>query len=433
MFVTRSAFQWSVDLPVFQRIKVHFPRPKLANPPAAAQQALDAAGGAELFGDGRRVAITVGSRGIAGFPAILAALVARIRAYGGQPHLVAAMGSHGGATAEGQLALLANLGITEKTVGAPLVSSMEVVEVGRLADEMPVYLDRFAATADAILVVNRIKPHPDFTSAWESGLAKMTAIGLGKRAGADTIHRYGVIGLQQQMPEAARLIVRRAPVCLGMAILENAYHETARIIAVPAAQIAGDLETALLQEAYSLMPGLPFASIDVLVIDQIGKDISGTGMDAKIVGRIRVHGVADPAQPDIRTIAVLGLTAASHGNAVGIGLADVTTRALLEQVDFESMYLNSLTSGITGIQRAFLPVMAPDDQAAVLTALRACGRPAPEHAWIVHIQNTLALHELCVSLPLLEAMPPRYAIERIGAPFMLSFEGGRLLPCAANR
>lgn len=429
MFSTRTAFDWTTDLPAFQRIKVRFPRPKLSDPPAAAQRELDAAGGAELFGNGRRVAITVGSRGISGFPAILTALVSRIREYGGQPHLVPAMGSHGGATAEGQAALLVDLGITEEIVGAPIVSSMEVVEVGRLADGMRVFVDRFAAASDAILVVNRIKPHPDFTSSWESGLAKMTAIGLGKRAGADTLHRYGVVGLQRQMPEAARLIVRQTPVRLGVAILENAYHETARLAAVAPEHIAGEVEAALLQEAYGLMPGLPFAAIDVLVVDEIGKDISGTGMDAKVIGRIRVHGVADPPRPDIRAIAVLGVTPASHGNAVGLGLADVTTRALLEQVDFESMYLNSLTSGITGIQRAFVPVVAPDDRAAVLTALRACGRPDPENAGIVRIQNTSTIDELDVSIPLLEAMPPLYPIERVGTPFLLQFHDGRLLPC----
>jgi hypothetical protein len=428
MFTTRTAFDWTTDLPPFQRIRVQFPRPALPDPPAAAQRELDAAGGVELFGRGRRVAITVGSRGIAGFPATLAALAARIREYGGQPYLVAAMGSHGGATAEGQAALLASLGISAETIGAPLVSSLEVVEVGRLADGMAVFVDRFAAGCDAILVVNRIKPHPDFTSPWESGLAKMTAIGLGKKAGADTIHRHGVPGLQQRMPAAARLIVQKTPVRLGLAIVENAYHEIAAIAAVPPDQIAGDLEAALLQEAYRLTPGLPFESIDVLIVDEIGKDISGTGMDAKVIGRIRVHGVANPPQPDIRAIAVLGVTPASHGNAVGIGLADVTTRAVFEQVDFESMYLNGLTSGITGIQRAFLPVVAPDDQTAVLTALRACGRPDPEHAWMVRITNTGSLDEMDVSVPLLAAMPPRHPIERLGAPFHLRFREGRLLP-----
>jgi hypothetical protein len=229
------------------------------------------------------------------------------------------------------------------------------------------------------------------------------------------------------MPEAARLIVRQAPVRLGLGILENAYHEPARIVAVPPDQIAGDLEAALLNEAYRLMPGLPFASIDVLIVDEIGKDISGTGMDAKIVGRIRVHGVADPPQPDIRAIAVLGLTPTSHGNAVGLGLADVTTRRVVDQVDFESMYLNALTSGITGIQRGFVPIVAPDDRAALMTALRACGRPDPERAAIVRIKNTLALDEIDVSASLLEAAHPLHSIEPIGAPFQLRFQDGRLL------
>ncbi len=428
MFSTTTAFDWQCELPAFTRIRVRYPRPAVADPFAATVAELDAAGGERLFGQGRRVAITAGSRGIAGIPVILAALVSRIRDYGGEPFLVPAMGSHGGATAEGQVAVLARLGITEATVGAPIVSSMDVVEIGRLADGMPVYVDRVAAAADAILVVGRVKPHPDFTSAWESGLAKMAAIGLGKQAGADTMHRYGVYGLQHQMPEAARLIVQRTPVRLGLAILENAYHEPARIVAVPPDQIAGDLEAELLQEAYRLMPALPFASIDALIVDEIGKDISGCGMDAKVIGRIRVHGVSDPPRPDVRAIAVLGLTPASHGSAVGIGLADVTTRRLVDEVDFESTYVNCLTAGIAGVQRAYMPVVAPDDRVAVLTALRVCGRADPERAVVVRIKNTLALDEVDVSAGSLETAEPLHPIEVLGAPSPLRFRDGRLLP-----
>jgi hypothetical protein len=427
MYSTDTAFDWQCQLPAFTRIRVRFPRQALSDPFAATVAELDAAGGERLFGAGQRVAITAGSRGIAAIPVILAALVSRIRDYGGQPFLVPAMGSHGGATAEGQVSLLARLGITEATTGAPIVASMDVVEIGRLADGMPVYLDRAAAAADAILVVNRIKPHPDFTGTWESGLAKMTAIGLGKQAGADTLHRYGAHGLERQMPEAARLIVRRTPVRLGLAILENAYHEPARIVAVPPDQIAGDLEAELLREAHRLMPALPFASIDVLIVDEIGKDVSGTGMDAKIIGRIRVHGVTDPPRPDVRAIAVLGLTPASHGSAVGLGLADVTTRRVVDQVDFDSTYVNCLTAGIAGVQRAFVPVVAPDDRAAVLTALRVCGRPDPERAAIVRIKNTLALDEMDVSSSLLETGQPLHPIEPLGPPFQLRFQDGRLL------
>jgi hypothetical protein len=428
MFSADAAFGWSCDLPAFQRIRVRYPGTALADPVVAAVAGLDAAGGENLFGAGQRVAVTVGSRGISGIPAIIAGLITRIRDYGGEPFLVPAMGSHGGATAEGQVSLLGRLGITEETTGARVVSSMDVVEVGRLADGMPVYVDRAAAAADAILVVNRVKPHPDFTSPWESGLAKMTAVGLGKQAGADALHRYGTLGLQRQMPEAARLIVRTAPVRLGLAILENAYHEPARIVAVPPDQIAGDLEAELLQEAYRLMPSLPFASIDVLIVDEMGKDVSGTGMDAKILGRIRVHGVSDPPQPDVRAIAVLGLTPASHGNAVGIGLADVTTRRVVDGVNFESMYLNALTAGLAGVQRAFVPVVAPDDRDAVLTALRVCGRPDPERAAILRIRNTLELEEMDASIGLLEGPGQLHPIEAIGRRFQLQFQGGRLLP-----
>jgi hypothetical protein len=396
-----TAFQWESPLPRFHRLRQEFPRPRVGDLAAAINQALDSAEGAARLGQGKRVAITAGSRGISHIPEILAAVVRRIRTYGGQPFLVPAMGSHGAATAEGQLALLANLRITQDSVDAPIHSAMEVIQLGQLSNGMPVYTDRTAAGADAVLVVNRIKPHTDFSGEFESGLAKMTAIGLGKQRGADTLHRYGVVGLRDLMPQAARLIVEKSPIVMGLAIIENAYEEIADITAVTPAGIAGAEESRLLMLARSLMPRLPFDQIDVLIVDEMGKNVSGAGMDSNILGRIKVHGVSEPGRPDIHTIVVLDVTPESHGNAVGLGLADVTTQRLLEKIDFEAMYINALTSGITGIQRAYLPVIAPHDRAAIMTALRACGRPDPENARIVRIKNTLSLESLDVSENLL--------------------------------
>jgi hypothetical protein len=396
---------------------------------AAVNQAVDALALQSQLGAGRRVAITAGSRGISRMPEILAALVNRIRTYGGQPLLVPAMGSHGAATAAGQLALLAKLKITPDSVGAPIEASMEVVQVGALANGMPVVLDKVAANCDAIVVVNRVKPHTDFSGVFESGLAKMTAIGLGKQQGADTLHRYGVVGLRDLMPQAARLIVEKAPIALGLAIVENAYDEIADIRAVPPSGIAGPEEAQLLETARALMPALPCTDIDVLIVDELGKNVSGAGMDSNILGRIKVHGNEEPASPNIRIIVALDITPESEGNAVGIGLADVTTLRLVERIDLAALYINALTSGITGIQRAFLPVIAPDDRAAIMTALRACGRPDPANTRIVRIKNTLALEHVDVTENVLASLTAKKTLEQIGSPFELLFdEQQRLRP-----
>lgn len=428
-FETGSAFAWETSLPRFHRVNQAFPRPRVPDVAAAVTAAMDRLGNAATLGGGRRVAITAGSRGINRIAEVLASVVRQVRAYGGEPFLVPAMGSHGAATAAGQLALLADLGITEETVRAPIVSSMEVVEVGQLASGMPVYVDRHAAQADAIVIVNRIKPHTDFSGDWESGLAKMTAIGLGKQRGADTIHRHGITGLRDRMPEASRLIVQKTPIALGLAIIENAYDEIAAITAVPPDQIAGPAEAQLLVTARSLMPRLPFDEIDVLIVDQLGKNISGAGMDSKILGRMKVHGVAAPGAPNVHAIVVLDVTPESHGNAVGIGLADVTTRRLVEQVDFEALYINALTSGITGVQRAALPVVAPDDRSAILTALRVCGRHDPENARIVRIKNTLALGTVDVSENLFQDGTASTDLQPASLVYELQFApDGRLRP-----
>ena len=406
-----------------------FAHPCVSDIPAAVGQALEGLPGLPAQVKGKRVAITAGSRGISQWVDILASLVIRLRSLGAEPFIVPAMGSHAGATAEGQRGMLADLGITEASTGAPILSSMETVELGRLANGMPVYMDRHAASADAIIVANRIKPHTDFAGPIESGLAKMAVIGLGKLQGANTVHRFGVHGLRDLLPEAARLVCARAPVIFGLATVENAYHEVAQIAAVPPEGIAGPQEEELLQLAYRLMPRFPFAEFDVLIVEEMGKNISGSGLDPKVIGRVKVFGVPDLAPAVIRTIAVLRLTEESHGNATGIGLADVTTEKLHRQIDFDATYLNCITSGITGIQRAALPVVAPTDRAAVETALRACGRPDIENARVVRIKDTLSLGEMDVSLPLLSAALPGSSMTPVGKAFDLSFdEEGNLLP-----
>lgn len=419
--ITDKAFHWDGRLPQFQRVKVQFPRPRVADVPAAVEQAIGLLDLAPYGLQGKRVAITGGSRGVTRIPEILAAVVGWVRRHGGEPFIFPAMGSHGGATAEGQRQMLENLGMTELALGAPIVSSMDTELLGRLANGMPVYIDRHAAQADAIIVVNRIKPHTDYTGDFESGIAKMTAIGMGKLQGADIIHRFGVEGLLKLMPEAARLVCRQAPVLFGLASIENAYHEVAQISAIPAHQIAGEQEKELLQLAYSLMPRFPFPEIDVLIVEEMGKNISGVGMDPNVIGRAKVHGVEMPAGCSIRAIAVLRLTHETHGNASGIGLADVTTQRILNEMDFDATYLNCITSGLTGIQRALLPLVAPTEKAAVETAFRVCGRPESHHARAVRIKNTLSLGEMDISLDLLPEILPHVPVTPLSEPFELCF------------
>jgi hypothetical protein len=264
---------------------------------------------------------------------------------------------------------------------------------------------------------------------FESGLAKMAVLGLGKQKGAAMVHSYGVEGLQTWMPQAARLIVQNLPILFGLSSIENAYHEVARIDAVPPEGIAGPEEAGLLQQAYALMPRFPFPVIDLLIVEEMGKNISGPGMDPKVIGRVKVHGVPNVAACDIRTITVLDLTQQAHGNASGIGLADVTTRRLVDQIDFEALYINCITAGICGIQRSFIPLVAPNDRAAIQTALRVCGQPDPRQARIARIKNTLSLGEFDVSECLLEQIQSGNTIQPVGSLFSLSFNAeGRLTP-----
>ncbi len=423
------AFEPETPLPLFRRVKLDFERPQVGDLPAAVFSALDSTEGATRLGGGRRVAITAGSRGINRIHETLAAVVRRVRDYGGVPFIVPAMGSHGRATAEGQVQMLAELGVTEASVGAPIEATMDVVELGRLPNGMPVYQDRIAAAADAIVVVNRVKPHTDFIGDIESGLSKMTVIGLGKRKLADTVHRYGIEGLRDLMPEAARFIVRHSPIALGLAVLENAHDEVAEIVGVPALEIGGPREAALLARARNMMARIPFEEIDVLVVDEMGKNISGAGLDTNIIGRMRIFGLPDRPTPRIRMIAVLDLTKESHGNGTGIGLADVTTRRLAEQLDFEAVYMNGITSGIGGLVRCFIPIVAPNDRAAIMTALRCCGRPDTENARMVRIKNTLKIGEMDVSESLLGEKVQGVAMTPVSEPFRLPFGGeGRLVP-----
>ncbi|HEV7662927.1 MAG TPA: DUF2088 domain-containing protein [Chloroflexota bacterium] len=375
----------------------------------------------------QRVGITAGSRGVANMPAVLRACGEAIRAVQGEPFIMPAMGSHGGATADGQRDVLAGYGITEQTVGMPVISCMDVAEIGQI-DGVPVFMSTTALEADHVLLVNRVKPHTDFRGPVESGLAKICAIGLGKQRGAQTIHSYGTRGLHDLMPAAARCIVTTTGKILGgVAIIENAYDQTADIGVVEADGIAGAAEEALQRRAKTLMGGLPFDKLDVLIVDEMGKNVSGTGMDTNVLGRMFVPGVPEDSGPRITAVVVLDLTEPSHGNATGIGLADFTTERVVSQVDWQATYMNGYTSGTGGLLRNRIPNVLQNDRAAIATAIRMCGQPDLTQLRVARIKNTLLASFVEFSPTLLEEASAA-GVEVTRSPQPLQFDAsGRLL------
>ncbi len=381
---------------------------------------------------GMRVGITAGSRGVANIAAILRATGETVRRLGGQPFIIPAMGSHGGATAEGQVEVLAGYGVTEASTGMPIVSSMAVHHIGDLADATgpgpAVYMSETALQADGLIICNRVKPHTDFRSGIESGLAKITAIGLGKHEGAKTIHSFGTRGLAHWLPLAAQLMVRSANVLCGLAVLENAYDQTARVFAAAADGIGGPAEAGALEEAKGLMASLPFQDIDVLIVDEMGKNVSGTGMDTNIIGRMMIRGVPEFQRPNVRIVVALDLTEESHGNGAGIGLADILTLRAVRKLDLRATYINGLTSGIGGVQRVKLPLFLPSDVDAICAGILCCGRGDPVNARVVRIKNTLDIAELEVSESLLDEVRAHPRLEVLGRPGRLAIDAQGNLP-----
>lgn len=360
---------------------------------------------------GMRVAIAVGSRGIAELARLVTGIVAWVRARGGEPFIVPAMGSHGGATAEGQRDVLAGYGITEAAVGAPIRPSLAVVELPQGKAEVPVYFAEEAFRADGTILINRVKPHTSFTGRYESGLMKMLAIGLGKAVQARAIHALGVRGLREVMPQVARQALRHGNVLLGVAVVENAHDELLLIRALPAAEIP-EREPELLDLARRCRPALPVDALDLLIVDEIGKNISGLGMDTRVIGRLSIRGEVEPEQPRIRLIFARDLTAETRGNACGIGLADLVTRRLFERVDLRATYANVLTTGF--LERGKIPLIAETEADALAMAAIALGRDSLEDARIIRIRNTLQLDTLLVSPPVLAEMAGREGIKAVG-------------------
>lgn len=358
---------------------------------------------------GMRIAIAAGSRGITDLPAAIRLIVQMIRGAGGYPFVFPAMGSHGGATAEGQKSLLNKLGISEFSVGCPVYSSMETVKIGTTADGFPVFMDKFAWESDGIIVINRVKPHTSFRGEHESGIVKMLVIGMGKQKGAETCHQFGFPSMSKNIKEMAKLVISTRKILFGIGLVENYKHETCVIQAVePSDFFTADAQ--MLHEAWKHLPKLPFKEIDVLVINEIGKEISGTGFDTNVVGR---HGNVSPS---VTRIAVLNLSSKTGGNGNGIGRADFTTKKVFEKFSFEETYPNALTS--TAIESVKIPMVLENEEDAIRAAIKTSLIADLTKVKLVQIKNTMDLECMKITKTLFEEASNLPGFKIIGEGWM---------------
>jgi antitoxin (DNA-binding transcriptional repressor) of toxin-antitoxin stability system len=374
---------------------------------------------------GQTVAITGGSRGIAAIVPLMQALVAALQGLGAKPFVVNAMGSHGGATVEGQKELLSSLGLTEEALGCPVTVSMDVDPVGELADGFPVLCDRNAARADHIIVMNRIKAHTAVTGPVQSGLCKMCTVGLGKVEQASRLHRYGPSRMGTIIQEVVSTLVHRAPVLAGIAIVENAYGEIAKLELVRPEEFPAT-DARLLQDAFRLTAKLPLSELDLLVVEEMGKRHSGTGLDPHVIGRWRIWGEPEPESPRIARLVVLRLDPSSHGNAQGVGLADLITERLFREIDLAKTYKNTLTS--TYVQRGMIPIIGGTERETIANAAYSLPLVRGNQLRIAWIRNTNQLEEIALSPAALAGCGPETHLEKIGEIDWEFDEKGLLIP-----
>ncbi len=403
------------------KVRQQFPRPRIDDVEAAIVQQMQRF--APCVRPGMSVAVTAGSRGINNIPLILKTVVKALRSMQAKPFLVASMGSHGGGTVEGQTQVLRHLGITEDAVCAPLRITSEAVAVGTTPGGHLLYVDAEAHKAEAIFAINRVKPHTAFQDRLASGLFKMLTVGLGKVLGATQVHKLSSSGMYDSIVEMGRLALEKMPIIGGLAIVENGYEETAWVEAL----LPGEMEEGekkLLQYASGLLPRLPVKQIDVLIVEEMGKNFSGTGMDTNVIGRWKATGLPEPKWPRIKRIVVLRLSKESHGNANGLGLVDLTTRKLVDQIDWNATLMNVRTTGFW--DRAFCPPFPGSDYDAIMWALKGMKATEDQSASVARIRNTLHLEELWLNE---QAFASAEMCERASDYIPLSFdEQGNLLP-----
>jgi hypothetical protein len=381
---------------------------------------------------GQTCAITCGSRGIANIAVITKTIVDHVKSLGGAPYIVPAMGSHGGATAEGQKALIAGYGVTEERMGCEIRSSMETVIVDTTPQGIPVHFDKHASQADHVIVAGRVKPHTGFVGEIESGLHKMMLIGLGKHAGAFVYHKaIKDFSFGEIIRAVADVVLKRCRVLAGVAIIENASDETALIEAIPP-ETFFERESALLKIARSWLPRLPVSDVDLLIVDEIGKNISGTGMDTNVVGRkYNDHAATDLDDTRCRRIFIRSLTEATHGNACGIGLSEFTNRRTVAQIDDAYTKVNCITSGHP--TAGMIPLVYDTDREAITDALETIGLTDPVNARVVQITNTLHLHDVLISEACIPNLRDQERIRVMTAPAEMQFDdAGNLKPVAVD-
>lgn len=410
-----------MHMPRFFRLRQSLAGPTLRDIPGAVRRELAALDLAEQIGPGQSVAITAGSRGIANISLILRTVVDHLKEIGAEPFLVPAMGSHGGGTTEGQLAVLERYGITPASMGCAIRSSMETVVIGETVDAMPIHIDRHAHEADHVFIVNRVKPHTRFTGELESGLHKMMLIGLGKREGAQLYHRViADRGFDEIVRAVAERVLVDCRIAGGLGIVENGYDETALVSGVRPADF-GQVERELLRQARQWLPGLPFGACDLLIVDTIGKDISGSGMDTNVVGRKYDDKKSTPNdRSQVKRIFVRGLTEATAGNATGIGLADFTNDRTVAGIDRRVTAVNCITGAHP--TAASIPISFATDRESIEAALMTIGLIEPEEAKILWIANTLAVEEVWASAAYLEDARRNPDLTVLGELEPLSFD-----------
>jgi hypothetical protein len=411
-----------MTFPPIARVRQSIPQPQVADVPGTVRRLILESRIRERVPKGGTVAVGVGSRGIIAIPVVARAAVDALKELGYRPFIVAAMGSHGGATAEGQRELLAGYGVTPEAMGVEVRTDMDTVVVGTNPVGLPIYFDKNAHQADGIVLLNRVKPHTDFHATYESGVLKMMVIGLGKRDGASQVHKLGLRGMQEVLPAVGKFLVKNTKFALGLAIVENAADLPAEIAALEPETILKE-EPKLLEKARGLMGRLPFDQIDVLAVGELGKNYSGAGMDPNVIGRLMVETQNDFDRPVVTRLVVLDASDETHGNAVGIGFADLTTERLVAKIDPVPFRINVLTACC--LERARVPITLPTDRDVFEAALETCWRIDPSEARMVVIPNTLELNALWVTPPLAREVEahPHLTFETDFRPIPFSHDG----------
>ena len=407
-----------VPIPAFYRLKQHFTNTVVHDVRSAVRDSLEERDLYETIKPGSHVTIAVGSRQIANLKDIVHEIVQIVKERGAYPSIIPAMGSHGGATAEGQRDILATFGIDEISMGVPILDSMDVTFIGTSEDGDPVHVATHLLQADGIIIVNRVKPHPAFSGPIESGITKMSVIGLGKQKGAEYCHKKGLGGFSERLQVMSRVVFGRLPILFGVAILENPYDQTAEIHCIPSGQVENE-EPALLEKARKYMPRIIPDALDVLIVDEIGKNISGTGADPNVMCRFTSPYKMSDRKPPVR-IAMLDLTEETHGAAAGMGQADFITERLFDKIDYGKIYINSITS--TLLQNSFTPLVMPNDALAIKAAIQTCNRIDLKDVRIVRIRNTLELGTILVSEAMLPEVERNPEIEVVSGPLTVRFD-----------